>query len=1738
MVPQRFRFGFMGPSAIRICKFAVNTYDYMYDLASDILSWLYLFTFFLCFYSLKLFFQNMFLCYLILLLFIVTCVILFYSNLQKINEQGFSSLLDLRDPRDRPQKVSGASSTRKPHVSAIIENKVSISRFAFTDMENWQKELSALKSDLFFSSNNYMKNSSSSQNFDSLNDDKNCIYPESTDISSRLDLLIDVLLDSFVKNWYTRIHDLSSSPRNSDLFTDELKVVFQHIIKQLFKEFSSVDLANLIILTILPILTNHFNSYVIAKNITQSKNDCMSNISTSVQNGSNNNGNKNLTNNTKKKKNSESDSTNRNKNENDNFSQNWNLLISKNYKHHGKLHPVINKFRDNEEFVALNCKNHLRNKLNKLLPVLLYSDRKLSNCLPVVFLLREILINYVLFPALKKISDPDFYNKQVVDRIGNSISDRNKVNQLRAELQKHSKTLKHKKSMIDNETGKNDITHAKNIDENKIDINKDAIKNSKKESSNKKKSTAKKTVSNHSSNELLEFKLILSTGQQSFESFLKKVQSNQSLVDLRQLKFYVNLQLQRTFRNEEYQKLEKLFENSYKDAPNIDHNSGESLSNMKKLKDLYSNYKTLIKRLQTIQSIINDKIQQSNVHLTNDDTDSIHSKQSSNYNHHNISRLSMTTSLSLSSLLNDPLLLSYYMEYMELQHKLIIVQFWLNVNGIKDPLENLLMIDSNDIYNDDISVNSTETRNSNNKSSNADENDAELKITDNNFFHDFIASSNDIRTIFNTYFHNSLIVTKNKVIYSNVSNFVKTYEKYFCQSPPIEKVKQSVFDDLENKLSKARKSILVLQAEIFQVMEHDLPNFYKSNTYLKLLANENWNPLNHGTIMGKEKDQVSITSFLSDQDSNSNQNQEPFKFHSAAKMDGSDFSERVNEIDERALPSANKNDYLENTKEKAIIMSHDPNDIKGKKRLGVVSPNDKDTFFGNNDDLIVSKDVIDAVENVLTKIIESSNNSSSNIDKNLNDDSKPKKIDAKLLKNSLFGISDEKDSSELLLAHDNETDKINGDSLLNEKLTTNISEETDAVLLLDWEDEEAELDSMLYDMISAESDPRSDNANIAAAATLALQNDKKKNSRHEGIIVKPPPLFDINFTNPGTSLKDLQLNLSGEILRLGNEIDDLNNQTEILKPLIQKAELTNNTAELRILNKASSSLLRELNLKSLQRQQYIVQENENNLFGKATVNITGYMTKVDESTNKEYTSYIIEVRKATSASTSDTTSSILVKRDNSEKNVKSDGKDSHSDNHETLKLINTEAANVDRDGYGFYSTWVVSRRFSLFYMLHQYLKSLYPNVKDLYFPSKKLNISLLQSTSKKFQEQQTNLIETRKKYLCEYLKNLLVMPEICDDSIFRLFLSSQRFNIDIFSRLIKISKNKKMKYIEMEQAASSTNKKNNNFSTGNSFEDVTAKLYNGLASGLFFMGDNSFVGNSASSFSNLNEDGKKIPEAANEKLNDAFEMQNELNSYDYGLKPFTTTTSSGKMTTSSKVSGSTLAVNMGQISSSGIFSSHTRNLRQRNGNLFSNYQNYNRGVISKNNKDNTVENNIRPMILSKSIPFVKPICDLILSIFKLNNRANSWLRGRAILVLLQRLFGSTIEKKIREFFGELSLKNNESKVVELLDNIKAQFFPNGKFQSSSNERSKEEIQNEKQKNRREAKELLEIFITDISSKIVGIKSSKFASLEIHNLFQNEILNTHLVYTVFDEILDLVFSELLETDGEQEVLSFN
>lgn len=223
-----------------------------------------------------------------------------------------------------------------------------------------------------------------------------------------------------------------------------------------------------------------------------------------------------------------------------------------------------------------------------------------------------------------------------------------------------------------------------------------------------------------------------------------------------------------------------------------------------------------------------------------------------------------------------------------------------------------------------------------------------------------------------------------------------------------------------------------------------------------------------------------------------------------------------------------------------------------------------------------------------------------------------------------------------------------------------------------------------------------------------LFNDEERLLSDEQDDNDPEPLTDpedeVHEAAPG------DLGLAEAITVLTNDIDRLIAQEAVLESLTNKAELTNNTAELRILRKSKASLHRELRRKELQRQQYVIQESDNSLYGRASIRIKSIQVGREDD-GKEFAVYVVEVQ-----------------RNAGEK---------------------MPAA-----------TWIVTRRYSEFHELHQKLRHRYPSVRNLDFPRRRMVMKL-----------QSEFLRKRREALERYLQELLRLPDVCRSRDLRAFLS-------------------------------------------------------------------------------------------------------------------------------------------------------------------------------------------------------------------------------------------------------------------------------------------------------------------------------------------------------------------------------
>lgn len=441
------------------------------------------------------------------------------------------------------------------------------------------------------------------------------------------------------------------------------------------------------------------------------------------------------------------------------------------------------------------------------------------------------------------------------------------------------------------------------------------------------------------------------------------------------------------------------------------------------------------------------------------------------------------------------------------------------------------------------------------------------------------------------------------------------------------------------------------------------------------------------------------------------------------------------------------------------------------------------------------------------------------------------------------------------------------------------------------------------------------------------------------------------------------LGLAEAISALTVDIERLAAQDSVVDTLTRKAELTNNIAELRILGKSKSSLQREIRRKELQRQQYIVQESDNSLYGRANVDIKSIMVGKEDD-GQEFALYVIEVQRKAGE--------------------------------------NMSAA-----------SWAVARRYSEFHDLHQRLRNIYPAVRNLEFPRRRLVMKL-----------QRDFLHKRRVSLENYLRELLRLSAVCRSRDLRAFLS--------------------------QSAIISTNKDPNREGER---RDIISRIYNSVTDGM-----DEFLGN-VPVLDQLSIAGQNLISAATSQFNT--------------MQP---TGSGAPLPIAPEDPIQTVEARAELLA----FDPSTNN----------------------SNRADQLE------------PFVKPICDIFLESFDLQ-RGNNWLRGRAVVVVLHQLLGGTVERKVREMARSLFAEPSVLKYINLL---KDTMWPNGQL------RRETVIRTDPQKahTRDEASVMLAMLIPDLAGNVVGKANAQAASRRIFATVNNQRLNTHLAFTVLDEVVDVLF----------------
>ncbi|PCH34317.1 PhoX domain-containing protein [Wolfiporia cocos MD-104 SS10] len=153
---------------------------------------------------------------------------------------------------------------------------------------------------------------------------------------------------------------------------------------------------------------------------------------------------------------------------------------------------------------------------------------------------------------------------------------------------------------------------------------------------------------------------------------------------------------------------------------------------------------------------------------------------------------------------------------------------------------------------------------------------------------------------------------------------------------------------------------------------------------------------------------------------------------------------------------------------------------------------------------------------------------------------------------------------------------------------------------------------------------------------------------------------------------------------------------------------------------------------------------------------------------------------------------------------------------------------------------------------------------------------------------------------------------------------------------------------------------------------------------------------------------------------------------------------------------------------------------------------------------------------TSSSTFSSPICDLVLAVFELDKK-NNWLRRQAIVIILQQVFGDTIERKLRETFKAYM---DEPHFLSYINIFRDGLWPGGQLKPAGTPRTPEE----KLHTRDEANRKLSALMPDLVANMIGRSNARRGARRIFAVLQNRRLNQHLLYTIVDEIFTALFTD--------------
>ncbi|CEP07570.1 hypothetical protein [Parasitella parasitica] len=498
---------------------------------------------------------------------------------------------------------------------------------------------------------------------------------------------------------------------------------------------------------------------------------------------------------------------------------------------------------------------------------------------------------------------------------------------------------------------------------------------------------------------------------------------------------------------------------------------------------------------------------------------------------------------------------------------------------------------------------------------------------------------------------------------------------------------------------------------------------------------------------------------------------------------------------------------------------------------------------------------------------------------------------------------------------------------------------------------------------------------------------------------------NIHFAPPG------DLMLASKVEQLSAEVEKLTAQEAIVDALIAKAEAQNRLEELRILKKSKTMFRQDLQQIQYQKSQYELQQSENVLMpDRSQVNITSATIGSDK--NGDFALYVIEIQQ------------------------------------------------LGADG-NYASGWIVARRYSEFFALHQKLKEHYPAVRRIEFPAKWPLLKL-----------QKPFVEARRISLERYLRKLVDDKDICNSQEFKSFLSQQNV------------------FVPGPDAE---------WPFGNLFGSTTSLLQTSSST-------SSLQSLLSPSVQNLQKSIAAMDDTQQKKMPNKGFMQHIYKTVAAGIDDMLVGPSMLDLITQ-RLGEQVMEfdqTNASQMTSSS--SSHSKIVDSAD-------------ISSVNvmESSNELPDSLKAEGITK---FTEPLCDLFIEMFELKDKTN-WLRRQAVVIILQQILEGTIERKLRELLKYFS---SSSMIAFYFNKITNSLWPNGGPLTFKEARKPEEKTQTREEANRKLSTWLPDLLGNMVGRQNARKGARrlFTVLQNKRLNQDLIytLLDEFIYAIFPEIADI------------------